>query len=180
MLSRRLVLSLPLIAVLTGLASLPSAAAGPTDEKKAKAPPPQAGKPAPGRQEQVLVEEADVLRQAYIALASANHDYDGHRAKAMAAVKKGVKILGKAVEKHGTPAQKAALLADEAAILQAEQAAAQMQMFHEPQPASDLALRTGHELLKKLRPTLMEHKEKRVLGDVDAAIREVRTALKIR
>jgi hypothetical protein len=179
MLSRRLVLSLPLIAVLTGPASLPSAAAGPTDEKKAKAPP-QAGKPAPGQQEQVLVEEADVLRQAYIALASANHDYDGHRAKAMAAVKRGVKILGKAVDKHGTPAQKEAVEADEAAILQAEQAARQMQMLHEPQPASDRALRQGRQLLTQVRPTLVHHKQKGVLGDVDAAIQEVRIALKMR
>ncbi len=180
MLSRRLVLSLMLIGVLTALARLPLAAAGPTDEKKAKAPPPKAGKPVPGQQEQVLVEEADVLRQAYIALASGNHDYDGHRAKAMAAVKRGVKILGNAVEKRGTPAQKAAVVADETAILQAEQAARQTQMLHEPQPASDLALRQGHQLLTQIRPTLAQRKQKRVLGDVDAAIQEVRTALKTR
>jgi hypothetical protein len=126
------------------------------------------------------LEEAQVLSQAYIALVSANHDYGGHRAKAMAAVKSGVKILGDAIKKRGTPLQKQAMVATEAAILQAEKAARQTQMAHEPQPASDLALRQGHQLLTQLRPLLAQRKQQGVLGHVDGSIQELRTALKIR
>src|ERR1700687_2027223 len=53
-------------------------------------------------------QEAQSLRQAYLTLASGNHDYNGHRAKAMTAVRSALKILDGVVLKNGTAPQKAA------------------------------------------------------------------------
>jgi hypothetical protein len=53
--------------------------------------------------------ELDMLRKAYVLLAGANHDYDGHRVKAMGAVNAAAKILEGSLVKKGTPQQKAAL-----------------------------------------------------------------------
>src|SRR6516162_6476801 len=47
----------------------------------------KAAKPAARLTEQVKLEEAEVLGKAYVLLASGNHDYDGHRVKAMGHVK---------------------------------------------------------------------------------------------
>jgi hypothetical protein len=51
---------------------------------------------------------------------------------------------------------------------------------HEPQPASDAALRGAAGTLMEVRKILAEHKQPKVLGHVDTAIKEISIALKIR
>src|SRR5207237_6228875 len=57
--------------------------------------------------------EAEALRVAYIMVAAANHDYDGHRVKAMKQLQEAVKILDIKVLNHGTAGQKDATLKED-------------------------------------------------------------------
>jgi hypothetical protein len=149
---------------------------------KGEPPPHKKDGPAPNKDKgaELKLEEAEALRKAYIAMAGGNHDYDGHRAKAMHAVREAVKILDGQVMEHGNAAQKAATKQGDAAVALADKAAKTMKMFHEPQPASDAALRGAAGTLLEVRKVLAEHKQPKVLGHVDTAIKEINIALKIR
>src|SRR5258708_38444565 len=100
-------------------------------------------------------------------MAGGNHDYDGHRAKAMHAVREAVKILDAQVMEHGNAAQKAKTKQGDVLVANADKAAKATKMFHEPQPASDQALRGGAATLIELRKVLAERKQPKVLGHVD-------------
>jgi hypothetical protein len=151
---------------------------------KAEPPPPKKGKPAPAPNKEIGVElkliEADELRGAYIAMAGGNHDYDGHRVKAMHAVKEAVKILDTQVMEHGNAAQKAKTKQGDILVANADKAAKAAKMFHEPQPASDAALRGAAATLIEIRKVLAERRQPRVLTHVETAIKEIEIALKIR
>ena len=162
---------LPLLTLPVLLASLLSAAESRADNKS---------KPVLPFTEQIKLEEAAMLRKIYVALAAANHDYDGHRAKAMHAAKTGFKILEGSVMKHGTAEQKAAMVKENTAINKAEEATKKIRMLHERQPASDTQLRNAASGLAEVRPTLVTYQQKEVLKHVDAAVREIKTALIIR
>jgi hypothetical protein len=151
-------------------------------QAKPKAEPPPPKKPAKNKDNSTELKliEADELRGAYIAMAGGNHDYDGHRAKAMHAVREAIKILDAQVMEHGDAAQKAKTKQGDAAVALADKAAKATKMFHEPQPASDAALRGAAGTLLEMRKTLAERKQPKVLGHVDTAIKEINIALKIR
>src|SRR4051794_16069335 len=51
--------------------------------------------------DQTKFQEADMLRQAYVLMAGANHDYNGHRGKAMHAVHTAFNALDKQVSSKG-------------------------------------------------------------------------------
>jgi hypothetical protein len=124
-------------------------------------------------------EEGEALRNAYLLLLGANHDYDGHRAKAFKEVKAAFKILDTQIMKAGTPQQKDALKKENATIAEAEKAAAGAPMAHEPQPKSDAQLSMAKGVLTRLRPVLTKANQKDVLGHVQKALAEIDTALKI-
>jgi hypothetical protein len=130
--------------------------------------------------EQIKLEQATLLRKIFISLAAANHDYDGHRVKAMHAVKTAFKVLDGSVMKHGTAEQKAAMVKENTAITKAEEAAKKTKTLHERQPASDTQLRNAASVLAEVRPTLVTYQQKEIVKHVDAAIKEIKTALVIR
>ena len=125
-------------------------------------------------------QEAQTLREAYLALASGDHDYDGHRVKAMEAVKAALNILDRAVLKHGTQQQQSSTTQGQAAVANALTTAKQTPKVHENQTQSDKLLQQAAQLLGQVRTTLVQHKQQHVLTHVDTAAGEITTALKIR
>jgi hypothetical protein len=147
----------------------PKATAGSSAKKKATA-----------TNEELPLETAGLLCKAYVVLAGANHDYNGHRGRAMGHVKSGFASLAGSIQKNGNATQKAALKKDKASIAAADQAARRTKMFHEPQPQSDAALREAAAMLVEVRPALESHRQNKVLGEVDKAIAQINIAPKIR
>jgi hypothetical protein len=137
-------------------------------------------KKAPPVNATLRFEEARTLRQAFILLAAANHDYNGHRVKAMASVRDALHILDDPVMKHGTPQMKAATKEENVAVARAAAADPRKATVHEPQGASDGQLRKAQALLVEARATMAKNKQSKVLGHVDAAIKEIAIALQIR
>lgn len=91
------------------------------------------------------------LEQAYITLANANHDYKGHRAKAMFHIKAAIRKLGASDSaKDGK--------------------------VREAQTASDAQLRSAQGILEQVQPQVTG----KVLFHVQKAIEELTTALSIR
>jgi hypothetical protein len=126
-------------------------------------------------------QEAQSLRQAYLTLASGNHDYNGHRAKAMTAVRSALEILDGVVLKNGATQQKAATTQGQAAVGKAEAAAKLTPTLHEDQASSDKLLQQAAQTLTQVRATMVTNKQRpKVLGYVDTALSEISTALKIR
>lgn len=98
--------------------------------------------------------EADMLRQAYRTLATGDHDYDGHRIKAMHAVEAAAKLLG--MDLSGD-------LKDRT-----------------PQPLSDAKLREAQGLISQVLNSAEVKGQKRVVKHLNLAIGHINTALKIR
>jgi hypothetical protein len=168
-----------LLSVLTLVVGLTVPAASQADNKQ-KPPPGAKGGPAKPAAKVSPFQEAQVLRQAYIVLAGANHDYNGHRVKAMQDVKAALHILDEHVMKHGSAADKAATKQGNTEVAQADAAAKRTPLFHEPQPVSDRAMRQGNALLVEVQGILARQNQKRVLAHVDAALKQVAVALKVR
>ena len=59
------------------------------------------------------IEEAAVLKNAYILMAMGDHDYDGHRVKAMHHVHEAIKFLDHTIMKNGTKGEKIVATEDE-------------------------------------------------------------------
>jgi hypothetical protein len=90
------------------------------------------------------------LDDAYATLAQANHDYKGHRAKAMKQIELAVHELGGKISGKGRG--------------------------HEPQGASDAQLRAAQALLQQAAAGL----SKKPLKHVNAAIAQINVALSIK
>ena len=126
-------------------------------------------------------QEAQSLRQAYSALAAGNHDYNGHRAKAMEELKAALKILDGVVLKNGTAQQKTATTQGQTAVQNAQKGASQTSTVHEDQASSDKLLQQAAQILGPVQASMVAHKQQpKVLARVNAAINEINTALKIR
>ena len=95
-----------------------------------------------------------MLRQAYRTLATGDHDYDGHRVKAMHAVEAAGKLLGMDL---------AGDLKDRT-----------------PQPLSDDKLREAQGLITQVLGSAEVKGQKRVVKHLNPAIDHINTALKIR
>jgi hypothetical protein len=134
----------------------------------------------PGPTEDLRFAEAQRLSKAYVLLAGSNHDYNGHRAKAMSAVHGAFKMLDAHIMKHGTALQKEVTVQERAAIAVAEEAAKRTRMLHERQAAADLQLREAREILAQIRPGLAQFKQNALLGHVDNAVNQIGIALAIR
>jgi hypothetical protein len=98
--------------------------------------------------------EADMLHQAYRILASGDHDYKGHRAKAMNQVKKAADMLG--LDLSGDDKDR------------------------EKQVLSDDKLREARDLLTHVLDNSDVKGQKRISDHINAAIKEIDTALSIR
>ena len=95
-----------------------------------------------------------MLHRAYRILASGDHDYKGHRAKAMDEVKKAAELLG--TDLRGDDKDKT------------------------NQALSDDRLREARGLLENVRNSSDVKKEKRVDRHINAAIKQIDEALKVR
>jgi hypothetical protein len=153
----------------------------PTKNPPAKTPPtknPPARTPDKGAGTQLA--EAEVLQNAYLLLLEGDADYDGHRAKAMHAVKEAFKTLDAQVMQNGTAQQKQAIKQATTAIAAAEKARNNAGVMQEKQQASDRLLAGARKMLLELRPTLVQNKQNKIVGHVDTAVKEIGIALSIR
>jgi hypothetical protein len=98
--------------------------------------------------------EADLLRHAYRTLATGDHDYNGHRIKAMHAVEAAAKLLGMDV---------AGDLKDRT-----------------PQKLSDEKLREAQSQITQVLGAAEVKGQKRVVKHLNLAVEEINTALSVR
>jgi hypothetical protein len=98
--------------------------------------------------------EAGMLRSAYLILATGDHDYKGHRVKAMHAVEAAAKLLGMDVSGDAKDKQS--------------------------QPLSDAKLREAQGLLQSVLGASEVKTQKRVTKHITEAIDQINTALSIR
>ena len=98
--------------------------------------------------------EAGMLHRAYRILATGDHDYKGHRAKAMHHVEAAAKLLG--LDLSGDLKDK------------------------QPQALSDAKLREAQGLLQNVLGSAEVKKQAHVTKQVNAAINEISTALSVR
>ena len=117
------------------------------------------------------------LRQAHKLLVLADHDYDGHRARAAAEVHKAIRELEgkhhpKKVVSGTTPVPVPTPII-------VKPAKPKQPAMREPQAASDAQLQEALQLLQA-STTEINSKHPRAAANVAAAIRELNTALKIK
>jgi hypothetical protein len=98
--------------------------------------------------------EATMLQQAYIILATGDHDYKGHRVKAMHQVEAAAKLLGMNLSGDAKDRQ--------------------------PQPLSDAKLREAQGLLQNVLGAAEVKNQKRVTKHITEAINQINIALSIR
>ena len=98
--------------------------------------------------------EAGMLRSAYLILATGDHDYKGHRVKAMHQIEAAAKLLG--MNLGGDAKDK------------------------QPQPLSDAKLREASGLLSNVLGAAEVKSQKRVTKHITEAINQINTALTIR
>jgi hypothetical protein len=94
------------------------------------------------------------LTQAYSTLASADHDYKGHRIKAMHAIKKAARLMGQKIGGDGK--------------------------VKEQQTLSDDQLRGVQSTLQKVRGSVGGRNSQKVVGHINSAIHELTVALSIK
>jgi hypothetical protein len=163
----------PLVSVAALVLSLTFSAASQADKKPKPAP--KKGRVNPTT---LRFEEAQALRKAFIGLEGGNHNYNGHRVKAMAAPKAALTILDDHMMAHGSKAQQATIRKEQAVAAQAEAAGNRAAVVHVPQRVSNGQLRQAGEWLVQIRAILVANKQKPILTHVDAAIQEIGIALK--
>ena len=98
--------------------------------------------------------EAGMLQNAYLILATGDHDYKGHRIKAMKQIEAAAKLLG--VTLSGDAKDK------------------------QPQPLSDAKLREAQGLLQNVLGAAEVKNQERVTKHITNAINQINTALSIR
>ncbi len=124
--------------------------------------------------------EVEALKVAYLLVAGGNHDYDGHRAKAMGQIEAAGKILDIDVLKHGDAKQKYDALVEDKIVARAKTAVKVTPTLHMAQAKSDAQLNHAGKMLLEVRAAAANTKQTKVVGHLDAAIKELNVALKIR
>jgi hypothetical protein len=150
-------------ALLTGLSGASNGQARPTPKAEA-----------------AKVQEAAVLKDAYILMAMGDHDYNGHRAKAMKQTEEAIKILDHSIMKDGTKGEKIVAAKEEIAAAREAFIAKHQGKLHEAQAISDAQMREAGKLLVKAHEALTQKKHSKVREHVNAAIKDVEAALKTR
>ena len=100
--------------------------------------------------------DVQTLTQAYSTLASADHDYQGHRIKAMEAIKKAARLMGQKIAGDGT-------------VKKSEQ-----------QPLSDAQLSGVKGMLQKVRGSVSGRNQQRVVQHINEAIHHLTVALSVK
>ena len=116
---------------------------------------PEATVPLPTQYQPAAGNPVALLRPAYITLATADHDYKGHRVKAMKAIEAACKLLGTDISGEGRG--------------------------HEPQAVSDAQLRQALSEVQQASAAVPGGKDqKKIVAHLDKAISELNTALTIK
>jgi hypothetical protein len=123
--------------------------------------------------------EQEVLTSAYILLASADHDYDGHRARAMGYIQKASNILEVDVLKREKVQEKIKVL-KEANVVAQTNLKAQEDVALPAQTVADTQLRMANALIHQVTVSLKASKRHDILEQVVAAHKEIETALTVR
>jgi cytochrome c556 len=126
---------------------------------------------------QAKIQEMADLKTAYILMAMGDHDYDGHRVKAMGQVEEAIKKLDHTVMKDGTNGQKVVALDEEIGTARAAFIAKHQGKVHEGQWASDLQLKEAREVLMKVKESLPQAKHPKPHEHIQNAIKQVDIAL---
>jgi hypothetical protein len=98
--------------------------------------------------------DVQTLTQAYSTLASADHDYKGHRIKAMQAIKKAARLMGQKIAGDGHN--------------------------KESQSLSDAQLKGVQQQLQKVRGSVSGGRQQLVVGHISEAIHHLSEALSIK
>lgn len=129
----------------------------------------------------VKLDELATLKSARKLLEGANHDYKGHRAKAVHAITQAIHELehhgAKGTGKHLRTAQGTS--AAKAAVHAAKANGAKVPPVHEAQGVSDTQLRAAQQLLLKAQAELSTGNHPKASAHVQTAIQELETALRI-
>jgi len=153
----------PLLGAVALLVVLASGSETPAQKKNKKGQPvPSAGQlqkamtrpKGPAVSPVAKLQEAAVLRNAYILMAAANHNYHGHRGKAMKAIERAVTKLDKGAAAQGNLGQKVLARQNEIQVEVAKFRARHAGKVHTPQAWSDLQVQEAGRLLVRLRPVL--------------------------
>jgi hypothetical protein len=148
-----------------------------TGEGQTRQPPAKQNKAA---KVELKAKEVDILARAYVLMAGANHDYNGHRVKSMGHVHKAIEVLDRSILKDGTNGEKVVATNAEIAAARAKFAAEHQGIVHESQAFSDLLMKEARKLLTEAHQALAEHKQPKVHDRVGHALAENGIALKIR
>jgi len=95
--------------------------------------------------------EISLLQNAYVLLSTANHDYDGHRIKAMKSVHAAATVLRVSLQGEGRG--------------------------QEQQGTSDAQLRQAQKMLEQVRTAAAGRKQRRLVKHLDTAIQHLSAAL---
>jgi hypothetical protein len=98
--------------------------------------------------------DVQTLTQAYSTLASADHDYQGHRIKAMGAIRKAARLMGQKIAGDGKA--------------------------KEQQAVSDTQLRGVQTMLQKVRGSVSGRNQQRVVQHINEAMHHLTIALSIK
>jgi hypothetical protein len=121
----------------------------------------------------VKIEEAAVLNDAYVLMAMANHDYAGHRAKAMEYVEYAIKRLDGSVMKNGTNSQKVVAARDEIDTARAKFLAQRRGTLPKGQALSDLQMREALQLISRVYGAASVQKQPKIHEQVGNAIEQI-------
>ena len=124
--------------------------------------------------------EADVLTGAYVLLAAANHDYDGHRPRAMRHVEVACNILEADLLTRGSVQKQINALKDANAKTLVKYASQTDAAVHETQALSDAQLLLADVLIQRVAFFLNPTRQRHVLSRLADADREIGLALLIR
>jgi hypothetical protein len=102
----------------------------------------------------VVQNELQTLRSAYMILVMADHDYKGHRIRAMREIEKACDILGTDIRGDGKG--------------------------HENQGASDQQLRQAGQMLEQALSMAQSQGNQKVVNHINNAIKQLNTALSIK
>jgi hypothetical protein len=132
--------------------------------------------PAAGTAKHAVMES---LRQAHRLLVEADHDYDGHRAKAAEAVHRAIRELeGKHHGKKVQSGSVAGAAAGAGAVI-SKPAKVKQPAVHEAQANSDAQLHQAQAILQQVQTELNSHHPKAAAHTTEA-ITEITTALSIK
>jgi hypothetical protein len=125
-------------------------------------------------------QQANVLVSAYVLLASANHDYQGHRVKAMTKIEHASNILQADMLKQASVQDKIKAIQDANTEAQAKNLNKQDPAITEPQAASDAQLLLAGAMLQAVSNYVDDTKQKTLKTHLKDAHAEITSALTVR